>query len=366
MAAFANTSIKPARNWCFTINNPEPEDDPAKWESRYCVWQLEEGADKTPHYQGYVEFNSVKRLAAVKKINGRAHWENRKGPQEKAIEYCRKEEGRLDGPFESGEKAPGAGARTDLAVVAAAVKAGASMQEIADKYETTFILHGKKIEHWRSVLHSTPYTHETVRGVWFYGPPGTGKSHTARERYPNAYVKMQNKWWDGYAGEHHVLLDDFDMNGGDKLGHYMKIWADKYACSGEVKNSMLQLQHRVLVVTSNYHPNQIWEGEMLKAIERRFTFTHFDKLRDRDDTSAPAARSRKRPPPPMSAANLPSGVCSATTLAVTTPVLNETQTKWTTPTPLEDCTLTETEQILLEATSLRCNEESDDDEGMDF
>lgn len=356
---------KPARNWCFTINNPTEDDDPNNWDCRYCVWQLEKGKDGTPHHQGYVEFKDVKRLAGVKKINGRAFWSNRKKTQKEAIEYCQKEDTRQDGPWESGDKAPGQGSRTDLAEVAAAVKNGASMQEIADKYESTFILHGKKIEHWRSVLFSTPYNHPTVRGVWYWGPPGTGKSHTAREKYPGLYMKMQNKWWDGYAGEKYVLLDDFDTAGGDKLGHHLKIWCDKYACTGEVKNSTLQLRHEVFIITSNYHPRDMFEGEMLKAIERRMTFTHFDKLPDFDITPTPPTRASNRPPPPFSgvhtdgAANLLSQH-----MATTTPKPTAASLKWTTPTPDEDCTLTETEQILLEATTTRCD--SDDEMDAEF
>ena len=51
-----------------------------------------------------------------------------------------------------------------------------------------------------SNLKQPAYNHDTVRGVWIWGEPGTGKTHYAREKYPNCYIKAQNKWWDGYTG----------------------------------------------------------------------------------------------------------------------------------------------------------------------
>lgn len=68
-------------------------------------------------------------------------------------------------------------------------------------YSTTKKLHGDFTE---------PKDQATVRGVWYTGPPGVGKTHLARTTYPGAFIKSQNKWWDGYLDQKYVILDDFD------------------------------------------------------------------------------------------------------------------------------------------------------------
>ena len=86
-------------NWLFTINNPTSNDIPRTWSDvRYCVWQLEAGENGTPHLQGYVVLEKKKRLGGMKRLDGQAHWEIRKGTHAQAKKYCQKEETRKDGP----------------------------------------------------------------------------------------------------------------------------------------------------------------------------------------------------------------------------------------------------------------------------
>lgn len=96
------------RNVCFTVNNPVDDLDPSEWpDVRYCVWQKEVGEAGTPHFQGYVEFTKKKTITAMKRMAGleRAHFEKRMGTASQAAEYCQKEEGRLEGPWEYGQAA---------------------------------------------------------------------------------------------------------------------------------------------------------------------------------------------------------------------------------------------------------------------
>lgn len=106
---------------------------------------------------------------------------------------------------------------------------------------------------------------------WVYGSPGIGKTYSIRNLFPNCYVKSQNKWWDGYSGESVVLLDDFDCK---ILGHYLKIWADKYSFNAEIKGGSVLPVYNNFFVTSNYLPDQIWSEDVIlaQAVTRRFKF----------------------------------------------------------------------------------------------
>ena len=111
-----------------------------------------------------------------------------------------------------------------------------------------------------------------VRGIWIIGPPGVGKTHSVISAEPSLYRKAQNKWWDGYVGQPAVLIDDFDETGAS-LHHYLKLWADRWAHTGEIKGGHVPLCYDRLYVTSNFSLDQVFKGQplvTLEALKRRF------------------------------------------------------------------------------------------------
>ena len=43
---------------------------------------------------------------------------------------------------------------------------------------------------------------------------------------------MLNKWFDGYANEESIILEECNDN---VLGNYLKLWCDRYPVYGEIK-----------------------------------------------------------------------------------------------------------------------------------
>ena len=117
-----------------------------------------------------------------------------------------------------------------------------------------------------------PDSIDQLDNLWIYGPPGTGKSRYVRQTYSRdeLYDKPLNKWWDAYEGEDTVVLDDFGKNHAI-LGDHLKRWADHYPFTAEVKGGACILRPKRIIVTSNYHPNEIFEDQSMKeAVLRRF------------------------------------------------------------------------------------------------
>lgn len=267
-----------SRNWCVTHNNYAVADISRLQgldDVRYSVIGKEVGESGTPHLQITLVYKNAKTFAAVKKqlsLLGSPHIEPCVDLPA-SILYCQK-----DGDFvESGEKPDTSEEKGDKekkrwAVALERAKEG-RFEEIDPQIQISQCRNLEWI-HLRQLasekLNDTEELHQ-----WYYGPTGTGKSRRARTEHPDAYLKMCNKWWDHYQNEDVVLLEDFDKKH-DVLIHHLKIWADRYTFLGEIKGQTRKIRPRLLIVTSNYHPSEIWSDPAdLEPILRRFKVTHF-------------------------------------------------------------------------------------------
>lgn len=140
-----------ARNWVFTLNNPDHDDEDkikALSSFRYLVYGRETGNSGTFHLQGFVMFPSARRLSTLSRILPRAHWEVSRGSPQQASEYCKK-----DGNFfESGSLPDGKksqGERTDLKTIYKLISDGVDETIIAETYPEQYSRYFKAFQRYR-------------------------------------------------------------------------------------------------------------------------------------------------------------------------------------------------------------------------
>jgi len=265
------------RGWCFTLNNYTPAEVTTLHAIpySYLVYGKEIGANGTPHLQGYLHFTNAKKFTQVKALLGlRYHLERRKGTLQQAIEYCKK-----DGEFfEFGNKPitskeKGQAEKDRWARILSLAKQG-QVDQLQLEFPKESILHGPRL----LALHE-PAT-KPLDGVlsheWWVGPTGTGKSRLLWELYPQHYAKTLNKWWDGYKFQDVVVIEEWAPRN-ECTASFLKVWADRYAFTCEVKGAMLpMIRPKKLIVLSNYTIEQCFPAkEDCDPLLRRFKVINF-------------------------------------------------------------------------------------------
>lgn len=253
------------RNFVFTINNPSESDYAAfhTLDASYKIYGDEVGESGTPHMQGYVELNKQTAFSTIKKLLPGAHIEKRRGTAQQAADYCKK-----DGAFTEVGEISRPGKRNDLEDFLTSAKAEKPSRE--DLLSST--LYMRYPRHCDAIIdHFHPAQPlESLDNYWIYGETGVGKSFGARQQYGESlYDKAVNKWWDNYRGEDTVLIDDVDTNH-KFLGFFLKRWGDHYPFPAEYKGGSRVIRPVRIVVTSNYHPQDIFDDTDVQPILRRF------------------------------------------------------------------------------------------------
>jgi len=258
------------RSWCFTKNNYALSDCDSitRIPCRYVIIGEEVAPTTgTPHLQGYISFDNAKSFSSVAGLLPGCHLLVARGSAAQNTVYCSKG-GKVHSagvcPSDSAVGGRMESARWDRTWASAICGAIDEIDaDIRLRYYTTLKKVG--VDYMPAVR-----ALERVCGLWIYGDSGSGKTRSVLASYPQAYIKPRNNWWDGYQSEDVVLLDDvdkFDRALGGKLKH----WADFAPFIAEIKGGSRRIRPILLIVTSQYRIEDIWDdSETLAALNRRF------------------------------------------------------------------------------------------------
>ena len=262
--------------WCYTINNPTTPIPFNDYSMSYHVYGDETGDSGTRHYQGFIVFKNRKLFTQVKELCPEAHWESARGTYQQAADYCKKEskfieEGTLpEQPQKKGSKIGGQATKDKWRSISDNAKKG-DLAAIDAEHPKQFVNSYRNLVAIRKDFTPKLPDLKGVCGIWYHGKPGVGKTRLCSLKYPNAYLKRMNKWFDGYNHEPVVVLDDIGIDH-KFMGYELKKLADRYCYMVEIKNGSMYIRPEKCVVTSQYRIQDIWadDTETQAALMRRF------------------------------------------------------------------------------------------------
>lgn len=201
---------------------------------------------------------------------------------EECVKYCCKDNNDV---IEYGERPSGKGARNDLKVVIEKIKSGADLKTIAFDCPEQFIHYSGGIQ--KLMVFLKPPRNFLTHVYWIYGPTGTGKSRWVHQQVDvnMCYFKNGNtKWWDGYAGQSDVIIDDFRPSK-ELPFEYMLRLLDRYPLQVETKGGVVQFTSRRIFITCPHTPEDTWrrcewltEENIAQFIRRLKTVLFFPSL----------------------------------------------------------------------------------------
>lgn len=232
------------------------------------------GSSGTPHLQGYIHYANKKTRRQVSKDIGKAYVDIRNGSIQQAIDYCQK-----DGDFTELGKKPltqsekGQTEKDRWQDITSLAKEG-NLIELESKYPKEYLLYRPRLLSIYQ-LDRKPLDGELPH-EWWTGLTGTGKSRTLWELYPNHFAKTLNKWWDNYAFQDVVVIEEWSPRN-ECTASFLKVWADRYPFPCEVKGAVLpMIRPRKIIVLSNYTIQQCFPAkEDCDPLLRRFKTIEF-------------------------------------------------------------------------------------------
>lgn len=249
----------------------------------YVIIGLEVGKEGTEHIQGYFEVPNPRVVGGLSKALKCAHLEPRNGTRDQAITYCKKDGKFLEWYATPDQPPPGQGARTDLKELVSAIRDGLKVDDIVIENPAIYHQYGRTFNKVEDLAMRRKYRTEMTTCIWYWGPTGVGKSHVAFDGYsPTTHYVYPNDngWWDGYAQQEVVILNDFR---GEIPYNEMLQMIDKYPHWVRRRGrEPLPFTTKHVIVTSALPPNYVYQmqhtQDSIAQLLRRVHVVHLNEF----------------------------------------------------------------------------------------
>lgn len=223
------------------------------------------------HHQGFFWLKHANKTTecGVRKLLPKIHVEACKGSVEANIDYCRKlksehpneqwvEFGKLpeDGKHD----------RTQLDMVLEIARTE-GVQAAATSNPSVWARNLNAVWQWAR-MHQPPRNHKTIC-IYIWGISGCGKSRFIHD-CGAAPVQIKHGFIRGYRNQPVIVIDDLDpqFTGMTRL-EWLTLF-DRYPLTLNVKGGEAEFNSKVIFVSSNNPPHEVWRDNWDDAMQRRF------------------------------------------------------------------------------------------------
>lgn len=254
------------RAWCFTSYDLTLFEH--NWDAEDKIKYIIMGKEICPdtgreHLQGYVEFVNKKGFKVAKKllIDPKVHIEKRRGSQEEAIEYCKK-----DGNWKEWGERDKQGQRKDLEHCKRMIEEGKPMVDLGREHFSDFVRYYKGFFLYKDLLDRERARMAEARApevIVYVGKAGSGKSYHCYndpDYQSSGYQFMCQQsgkvFFDGYENQTTIWFDEF--NGAVLTFQLWCRLCDKYGIRVETKGGSVHISGLKKILISTTTPPGRW------------------------------------------------------------------------------------------------------------
>jgi len=268
---------KETRSICFTAALTIPQEEIiSKLNDLECTYYVM-GKEIAPttgflHWQGYAQFGKKHGFTKLTKALTPIHIEIPVKTVFQCIEYCKKDNAYTEDGVARGVSSTDTN-KSKWKTLYELAKNN-KLDTIEEIQPSALIVHRKSLIDIRDT--NLPAEHHPERKcLWIWGSSGVGKTRWMHENFSekDLFSLSDVDGWDLYNQERVAFLDEVDDSIALNWKRILR-WSDRYPVRARRLYGTTPLNYEVFVLSSMKNPLEIFNGQAISAIRRRFIIVH--------------------------------------------------------------------------------------------